>query len=1420
MRIRALGPLLVGDPPVTLSPRDRVVVAALATRRGRPCSPDDIAQALWGEQRPPTWSKVVQGAVVRVRRALGREVVERGDDGYRLVLPDDDLDTAVFEAHLARGRRLAALGEPARALAAYDDALTLWRGRPFPDLDDWPAGQEEVRRLESLRVEVEEERLAAAVFTGRAQEALSVAQNLVAESPYRERRWELLALTLYAGGRQAEALDAIARAKRTLRSDLGLDPGEELVRLERAILAHDQTLPQAHIQRSSQVCPYQGLTAFQPEHQDLFVGRESDVVACLRRLQEQPLLLVVGSSGSGKSSLVRAGVVPPLRQAGREVLLAVPSGDSTEELRRAQATATPGSVLVVDQLEELAGVEERDRAAYLDAVAAWTAAGPVVVTIRSDRLDLLTASPRLARLANRGLYLLSPLGEPELRRIVLEPADRVGLLVEPGLADVLLRDVGDRPGALPLLSHALRQTWLNREGDVLTVDGYLATGGIAGAVAQTADTVYAELDGDHRRALRSLLLRLVTITPEGAPVGTRLATGPRTDSGLITVIERLAANRLVTVEDGAVALSHESLAHAWPRLRTWLDDDVRGRRVLEHLKVAAAGWATTGRPVAELYAGARLAAALEWRHGSHPALSADEEDFLDASLAHDEDERRAEQQALRVQRRRNGRLRMLLGAVATLLVAALAAGGLAVSSRREAVRAAAGLAAARLGDLAAREPRADTALLAARQAVELAATPQTSADLLRAVDGRSDLRSMRETGLENLVGAQPQVSPDGSRLLALQRDGVALVEPSTGRRFPHAAPAVPGDLSTALYPVGFVDDGRTALVTAGVGADQPGRPCELRRLDAFTARGIGAPEPIPGSRCGDLAARDRIRVSRDGSVLVSMAGETVRWWQRAGSAWRGPRTVRVTGLGEGSPVARFITLSDDGRVAAAVVELGTAAPWYRYLQVPVVVDLNRGRALGPVVRDTGIATAAVSPDGLRIVVGGFDGSVRIRPVDDGAASLLTAGGGFAVTALAWAPSGNRVYVGRSDGRTDIVQVGTGSISASLLGHGTGVSVLREAMLPDGPGLVSLDDSGVVVTRTLGSATALGLRRPLKRPQALVILPAGGPVLAGEERGVVAAYAREDVARVGALRLAQGRFTPNPAIAAIRRRVSALAATYHGHAVVAGDRTGRLTMWSWPRRTVLWTHDDAPTAFLAATPDDQVLVTAEFTQRADDPEPDGTPDRSWIRLWDLRTGGVLARIDTDHRKPRLVTVSPDSRTAVVGFFTGGTDIIDIATRRVTRTLDADASTATFTPDGTRMLLVDFGGHGTVFSTKNWLPLDTFSTLAAGQSHILVEPAGRLMFLASGNDVAVWDPTELRRLTPPLSLSGDGTNDAIFLAGSPGERLLAMANQSELMLLDLRESTWRESACSIANRQLTREEWDRLLPGRGYQPACGH
>ena len=238
-----------------------------------------------------------------------------------------------------------------------------------------------------------------------------------------------------------------------------------------------------------------------------------------------------------------------------------------------------------------------------------------------------------------------------------------------------------------------------------------------------------------------------------------------------------------------------------------------------------------------------------------------------------------------------------------------------------------------------------------------------------------------------------------------------------------------------------------------------------------------------------------------------------------------------------------------------------------------------------------------------------------------------------------------------------------------------------------------------------------------------------------------------------------------------------------------------------------------------SPDGSVLVTAELGLAADDPIPDGFPKTSWIRLWDMATGTVLARFDTTGRKPRAVAVAPDSRTAAVGFFEEGIDVIDLQTRRVVRTLDSAASALGYTTDGERLVVVDFEGHGRVYSTDDWEEVGRFSTLASGYAHVVEDAGARMMFLASAREVAVWDPTELRRLAPRLSVRGDGTNDGIFLALAADEPVLAVASQSEVALVDLREATWRDTACRIAHRRLTEDEWARLLPDRAYAPTCG-
>ena len=673
--IRLLGPTEVGMDGA-LSPRDRAVLSALCVQPGQAVPAEVLADAVWGEAPPKSWGKVVQGSVMRLRRAVGSSAIETTAGGYRIVLPAGQLDTVEFEHLVARGRSFLAVNEPQRAATVFEQALALWRGPPFPELADWDRARSEGARLLDVRRAVEEDLVEAHLAAGRAVEAAAEARPLVAREPFRERRWALLATALYRTGRQGDALDVLRRAGRTMRDELGLDPGPELVDLEARMLAQDPALLDVpnRIGGSSATCPYRGLRPFDAQDADFYFGRATVVAEAGRRLGEFPLLLVVGPSGSGKSSLVRAGIVPAMARAGHPASVVTPGPDPLAALTTAIAGLYPGGLLVVDQLEEVFA-HEGDRDAtreFLDRLAARVEAGTrVVATLRADYLGWLAESPQLSRLAERGLLLLTPLTEDELRAAIEEPARLVGLILEPGLVDVLVRDVAGAPGGLPLLSHALAETWEHRERNVMTVDGYRATGGIHSAVAQSAERLYDSLTAADRDVLRTVLLRLVTPTPAGDPVVARVPT--RVFSGspdAPRVLDLLVRSRLVTASQDSATIAHESLVRAWPRLRTWLDEDVEGQRILAHLQVTADTWDTLGRPDDELYRGARLAAAREWVDRTHPVLAPLEDDFLPTATA------TADAERLR-QVRRNRQLRGALVAAITLLAVAFVAGTLA-----------------------------------------------------------------------------------------------------------------------------------------------------------------------------------------------------------------------------------------------------------------------------------------------------------------------------------------------------------------------------------------------------------------------------------------------------------------------------------------------------------------------------------------------------------------------------------------------------------------------------------------------------------------------------------------------------------------------------------------------------------------------
>ena len=360
--------------------------------------------------------------------------------------------------------------------------------------------------------------------------------------------------------------------------------------MERSILAQDP-----HLTGPAPVegwwaggCPYRGLAAYDLADVDWFFGREQESAECLGIVDATGFVAIVGASGSGKSSLARAGVAPALRRDGRDVAVLNPGATPDRLL----AGIDKGSVLVVDQLEELFVLcdDPAARARFAAGVCRWAATAPVVVTLRADHLGEVTELPELAARVQAGIYLLGAMGEPQLRAAIEGPAAKAGLRLEPGLVDLLVRDVAGEPGALPLLSHALAETYERREGPVLTTAGYRAVGGVQGAVARAADEVVDSLPPEGRKAARDLFMRLVIPTETSDPIRQRV---PRADLAVDAttagVLDALVASRLVIADQDTVEVAHEAVCRAWPRLRAWLDEDRDGLRLHRHLGPGVAG---------------------------------------------------------------------------------------------------------------------------------------------------------------------------------------------------------------------------------------------------------------------------------------------------------------------------------------------------------------------------------------------------------------------------------------------------------------------------------------------------------------------------------------------------------------------------------------------------------------------------------------------------------------------------------------------------------------------------------------------------------------------------------------------------------------------------------------------------------------
>ncbi len=418
--------------------------------------------------------------------------------------------------------------------------------------------------------------------------------------------------------------------------------------------------------------PYMGLRYFDTSDADLFYGREVLTVDLLKRVKDESFLAIVGASGSGKSSVARAGLIPAWQKENERGVIHIltptahPLESLASSLTRASESVTATStlmddmnrdvrslrlymkkalgetkvLLLIDQFEETFTLckDTDERKAFIEnllSLADENGIARVVITLRADFYHHCFEYEGLRLTLEKHQANLGAMTQEELREAIITPAKNNGWDFQPGLVDLILQDIGAEPGALPLLSHALLETWKRRQGRTLTLQGYADAGGVKKAIAQTAESVYDRLTPAEQTIARGIFLRLTELG-EGVQDTRRrvkmdeLAQYKEQDP-VTKVLKTLADARLVITEEDSAEVAHEALIREWRTLRKWLDEDREELLLHRHLTESVQEWARRGKEAGELYRGTRLKQLKTWvmQHGD--LLSPLEKEFVKAS---------------------------------------------------------------------------------------------------------------------------------------------------------------------------------------------------------------------------------------------------------------------------------------------------------------------------------------------------------------------------------------------------------------------------------------------------------------------------------------------------------------------------------------------------------------------------------------------------------------------------------------------------------------------------------------------------------------------------------------------------------------------------------------------------------------------